>query len=126
MAERHDIIPPNDADFDSWLKNLVEGVEEKTGGQPAAWTHIPPGEITLLSGAYTDWRAAYEPTLRPHLPSDTLAKKEARKAAESVIRPFVGQWLVWKQVSDKEREDLGLHNPAPGGLRSRPRPPCRN
>jgi hypothetical protein len=30
-----------------------------------------------------------------------------------VIRPFVGQWLMWKQVSDAEREEMGLHNPQP-------------
>jgi hypothetical protein len=39
------------------------------------------------------------------IPAETLAKDEAR--------PFVGQWLVWKQVSDAEREEMGLHNPKP-------------
>jgi hypothetical protein len=104
-----DYIPSNDGEFDAWFKNLVERVEQKTGGQTPVWTHIPAGEVTLLREVYTDWHAVYEPTLQPHLPAETLAKNEGRATTEGVIRPFVGQWLLWKQVSDKEREEMGVH-----------------
>jgi hypothetical protein len=33
-----------------------------------------------------------------HTPAETLAKDEAREAAEDVIRPFVGQWLAHNAV----------------------------
>ncbi|MDR2618236.1 MAG: hypothetical protein LBC62_05130, partial [Treponema sp.] len=56
------------------------------------------------------WHTAYEATLFPHTPAQTLAKDEARAAAEAVVRPCVGQWLMWKQVTNQEREDMGVHN----------------
>jgi hypothetical protein len=104
-----DYIPKKDSDFDVWFRNLIEVVEAKTSGQPPVWSHIPDVEVTLLRGSYDIWHAAYEFTLKPHLPAQTLAKDEARKSAETVARPFVGQWLMWKQVSNEEREDMGLH-----------------
>jgi hypothetical protein len=113
MAESHDKIPANDGEFDLWFKNLCDSVMAKTTGEPPAWNHIPTGEVTLLNDAYTVWHGAYLPTTRPHVPAQTRAKDEAREDAEGVIRPFVGQWLMWKQVSDAEREDMGIHNKRP-------------
>jgi hypothetical protein len=113
MAKNRDYIPSNDAEFNVWFKNLVQYVNQKTTGGTPEWTHIPPAEVTLLVNAYADWYNAYAPTLKPHLPAETLVKDEARKTAAAVIRPFVGQWLMWKQVSDAEREEMGIHNPKP-------------
>jgi hypothetical protein len=114
MAQSHDYIPSNDAGFDIWFKNLVDYVNAKCNPPDAPqWGFIPADEVALLNEAYTTWHAAYLPTLKPHTPAETLAKDEARKEAEGVIRPFVGQWLMWKQVTDAEREEAGLHNPKP-------------
>ena len=113
MAANQDYIPSNDAEFNQWFKNLCQYVTQKTGGGSPEWTHIPASEVTLLGDTYAAWYAAYAPTLSPHIPAATLAKNEARKDAEAVVRPFVGQWLMWKQVSDQQRVDMGLHNPAP-------------
>jgi hypothetical protein len=92
---------------------LCGTVDEKAGGKEPEWKHIPDSEVELLKRARAAWRAAYEVTLVPHTPAQTLAKNEARQAAEAVIRPFVGQWLMWKQVTDAEREDAGVHNKKP-------------
>jgi hypothetical protein len=108
-----DSIPSNDAEFNIWFKNLCQTVTEKTSGPTPVWPHIPASEPIILNTALANWTAAYEPTLRPHTPAQTLAKSEARTAAEAVIRPFIGQWLMWKQVSDAEREDIGVHNKKP-------------
>ncbi|MDR1898456.1 MAG: hypothetical protein LBQ55_00435 [Treponema sp.] len=110
----NDYIPRNHDAFDVWFRRLCEYVTAKTTAVPPntapEWTHIPPPEVALLNDAYAAWYAAYAPTLGPHTPAETLARDEARAAAEAVIRPFVGQWLMWKQVSDKEREEAGLRN----------------
>ena len=113
MAANQDYIPSKDAEFNQWFKNLCEYVARKTGGATPEWTHIPASEVTLLNDTYAAWHAAYEPTLQPHIPAATLAKDEARKEAGAVIRPFVGQWLMWKQVTDAEREEAGVHNKKP-------------
>jgi hypothetical protein len=74
--------PPNDAKFDIWFKNLVDYVTAKCNPPDAPeWSFIPYSEVTLLRNAYTDWRAAYTPTLKPHTPEETLAKDEGREAA---------------------------------------------
>jgi hypothetical protein len=110
MAANDDYIPSNDAEFDNWYKNLCQFVTGKTTGDPPEWTHIPASEVKLLTDNYLVWRVAYIPTLKPHTPAETLAKNEARKTIKSgIIRPFVGQWLMWKQVTDKEREEAGVH-----------------
>jgi hypothetical protein len=112
-----DHIPVRDADFNNWFKNLCQYVTVKTSVIPPAtapeWTHIPAAEVTLLNNAYSAWYTVYVIVLKPHTPADTLAKDEARAAAEAVIRPFIGQWLMWKQVSDVEREEAGVHNKRP-------------
>jgi hypothetical protein len=114
MGAKRDYIPSNDAEFDVWYKNLYQYVRQKTTGEPPDWSHIPASEVKLLEDNYLFWKVAYVPTLKPHTPAETLAKEEARKAVENgVIRPFVGQWLMWKQVSNKEREEAGVHNKNP-------------
>jgi hypothetical protein len=113
MATFHDYIPYNDAEFNTWFKNLTQYVSQKTSGSSPAWTHIPPAEVTAFGAAYAAWYTVYSPTLVPHTPAVTLAKDRGRDAAEEVIRPFVGQWLMWKQVTDAEREEMGLHNKQP-------------
>jgi hypothetical protein len=103
-----DYLPASDAEFDVWFDNLYNySASKMTGGNPE-WTHIPMTELDILGTARAAWKVAYAPTLKPHTPAETLAKNEARKAAKAVIRPFVGQWLMWKQVSDKERNEAGV------------------
>jgi hypothetical protein len=110
MSKKEDYIPSNDAEFDAWFKNLAQTVNSKTSGATPAWTHIPASEVTLLTNSYAGWYTAYAPTLKPHLPAETKVKDEARVASVGIIRPFVGQWLMWKQVTDAERESMGVHN----------------
>jgi hypothetical protein len=113
MAVREDYIPYKDAEFHVWGNNFCAVVTKKTIGAKPDWTHIPLAEVELLTAAWMKWHTAYEAALVPHVPAQTLAKDEARKAAEAVIRPFVGQWLMWKQVADAEREEAGVHNKRP-------------
>jgi hypothetical protein len=113
MAAKEDYIPSNDAEFDVWFNNLVEEVFAKVMVANPEWTHIPKSEAELLAASYTAWHTAYQPTLKPHTPAQTLAKDEAREEAKAVIRPFVGQWLMWKQVTDQQRREMGLHVAAP-------------
>jgi hypothetical protein len=113
MARYKDYIPANDAAFDAWFENLVSYVLAKVIAANPVWTHIPKSEAELLAAAYTAWHTAYLPTLKPHTPAETLAKDEARAEAEGIIRPFVGQWLMWKQVTDQQRLDMGLHVATP-------------
>jgi hypothetical protein len=109
----NDHLPKKDSDFNNWFKNLCQYVTLKTSGATPEWTHIPQAEVTLLNNAYSAWYTVYVIVLKPHIPADTLAKDEARDDAEGVIRPFIGQWLMWKQVSDVEREEMGIHNTPP-------------
>ncbi|MDR2630123.1 MAG: hypothetical protein LBC60_04295 [Spirochaetaceae bacterium] len=113
MAAHEDYIPANDADFNTWFKNLVQDVNAKTSGSSPIWNHIPASEVTLLNTTYAAWYTAYSPTLVPHTPEVTVAKDQARIGAEAVVRPFVGQWLMWKQVTNAQREADGLHNKRP-------------
>jgi hypothetical protein len=106
MAHTQDFIPSRDAAFDGWLANLTGYVSAKT----ATWTHIPPAKVTALTAVTTRWHNAFEKTLGPHTSVDTEAKKEARKAAEGFVRPFVVQFLKFDPVTNEDRTAMNLHN----------------
>jgi hypothetical protein len=110
--------------FDAWLRFLVTYVAAKTAGMAPVWNHIPPDAVSGLEAAADAWTAAYTVYQGPHTPVDTLAKKEARKAAEDYVRPFVNQYLRFPPVTDEDREAMGIPNkdpkptpiPAPSGI----------
>jgi hypothetical protein len=104
-------IPSRDADFDAFFLNLNTYVEAQTSGTPPpAWSHIPVEVISALLAAYAAWHMAYQKTLAPHTPVDTLAKNNARKAAEGVLRPFVSQYLHYPPVTDEDRRAMAIPN----------------
>jgi hypothetical protein len=85
-------------------------VVEKTGGIPPEWTHIPAEKVTELTTYFTTWHTAYEKTLGPHTSVDTETKKDARKAVEAFIRPFMAQYLKFDPVTNEERTTMNIHN----------------
>ncbi|WP_059370050.1 hypothetical protein [Treponema endosymbiont of Eucomonympha sp.] len=110
MAYTGDYIPARDAEFDGWFENLNSYVQEKTGGESPAWTHVPKDAADGLFAAYTDWHRAYAATLGAHTAVDTKAKNDANKAAAAFIRPFVAQYLKFAPVTNEDRTAMGLHN----------------
>jgi hypothetical protein len=110
MYMHKDPIPPKDADFDAFFHNAIGYVDTKTSGTPPAWPHIPGEASGAFIDAYPVWHAAYVKTLGPHTPVDTLAKNDARKAAEKIIRPFIAQYLRFPPVTDEDRRAMGLPN----------------
>jgi hypothetical protein len=67
----------------------------------------------MLTDAYAAWYTVYAKTFGPHTPVDTLAKKEGKKAAEKIIRPFVNQYLRFFPVTDEDRKAMGIPNRDP-------------
>ncbi|MDR1899712.1 MAG: hypothetical protein LBQ55_06885, partial [Treponema sp.] len=125
---RKDYLHRPDDDYNRFFKNLVQYCQKKCAAVPPAtapeWTHIPAADLAGLSGAYAAWYTAYAPTLKPHLPSETLTKNQAKKAADAVIRLFVNKYLRYLPVTDAERREMELPvrdtTPSP-----RPDPPTR-
>jgi hypothetical protein len=103
-------ILSRDVDFDAFFLYLTHYVETKTSGTLPAWSHILAAAISALLTAYAAWHALYEKTLAPHTPVDTLAKNNAREAAEGVIRPFVSQYLRYPPITDEDRLAMGIPN----------------
>jgi hypothetical protein len=107
-----DYIPGPDAAFDTFFKNLVQYVVQKTQGSPPAWTHIPQTAVTALSDSYNAWRAAYEVTLKPCTKPERDEKNRVRGVSEKDIRGFVNIYLRFHpDVTDNDRENMGLHIP---------------
>jgi hypothetical protein len=119
---RSDYIPAKDADFDAFFNNLCQYVGDRTGGNVPQWTHIPPEARTNLNDACTVWGEAYDKTKIPHTKAETDAKNAARAAAETLIRPFVNQYLRYPPVTDSDRDAMMIHNkdanPTPAPTRS--------
>jgi len=110
MPQYHDTIPTRDSEFDQWFLNLKNIVVEKTSGPAPAWTHIPADQVTALTGHYDTWHPAFEKMAGPHTKVDTEHKQNERQSSEVFLRPFIGQYLKFGQVSDEERTAMGVHN----------------
>jgi hypothetical protein len=108
-----DFLPSKDSDFDAWFRHFCQYVNSKCVPVPPAtsaeWTHIPAANRTALNDSFADWHTAYVVTLTPHTPGQTLAKNEARKASEGVIRPFVNEFIRFGPITDQEKLDSGCH-----------------
>jgi hypothetical protein len=105
-----DYIPYNDLEFNQWFKFICQYVGSKTGGSAPEWTHIPQAVIAKLNDDFAAWYTAYGNTLKPHTPVDTLAKNNAKKESEKLVRPFVNQYLRFLPVTDEDRLAMGIPN----------------
>ena len=109
MSDEHYYIPRKDAAFNIWFKNLCQYVTQKCAGSSPAWNHIPQAELAKLNAAYAGWYTAYSATFTPHSPVETRAKDDARKQAESVIKPFKRRFLDDPPVTDEDRVAMSIH-----------------
>jgi hypothetical protein len=110
MAHIKEYIPVKEGDFDRWFENMARYVLSKCAASPPVWDHIPRDRWTGLSDAYDAWHTAYVRTRGPHTSVDTAAKKDEKKAALAVIRPFVNQYQRFPPVTNEDRVDMGIHN----------------
>jgi hypothetical protein len=107
-SANRDYIPRPLAQFNDWYANLVNYIKQVTFVQDNPWTHIPDDENNAFVAAFDDWTAAYTPTLGPHTPGQRVARDEARRTAERLIRPFVQRYLMWPPVTDEDRKNMAL------------------
>jgi hypothetical protein len=110
MAYGKEYIPDNDAKFDAWVKNFLRYILGKMSGSTPAWTHIPQAVIDLLNDLYAVWYLAYGKTVVPHLPPETEAKNDAKKALKKAVRACVNQYLRFAPVTDEDRTAMGIPN----------------
>jgi hypothetical protein len=114
MAINRDYIPGPDAEFASWFDNLVRQVGLHTSGAAPDWTHIPADDVTELMESHGRWQLAYQEAQDDPTPSNIREKTRVRdKEEKDVIRPFVRDYLHSRQVTDKQRDDLGVSNHDP-------------
>ncbi|MDR2446965.1 MAG: hypothetical protein LBD58_06695 [Treponema sp.] len=108
MAKNY--IPSNDAEFDRWIKFLIDYTERKCSGSPPAWDHIPAAARTGLADAYAVWAAASAAALGPHTPQETREKNRVRASVEHTTRGFVNRYLRFPPVTDEDRDNMGIPN----------------
>jgi hypothetical protein len=106
-------IPRGEAEFDAYFKNIVDYVRERVEEVKPVWAHIPLEESGKLAAVYADWHAAYVKTLVPHTPPETAAKTRARKSSQKYLEEFINRFLRHEPVTDGDRDNMGIHNPAP-------------
>jgi len=109
-STRRDYVPRHDADYNNWFSNIIQYVAAMTGGTPPQWDNIPQSSILELNGAFTDWELHYLPTLQPHTPAHTTAKRDARVRSERVVREFVQRFLRWPPITNSDRTNMKIPN----------------
>jgi hypothetical protein len=122
MPRVRDYVPGRDADFDTWLKNLCQYVNEQCTGASPRWTHIPAAARTGLNDAYAAWYTAYSITLKPCTPQQKAEKRRVRRLPEKTARDFVNTYLRFHpDVTSQDKLNMGLN--VPSGTRTPAVPP---
>jgi len=107
MAASHrDYVPRNPAQFNSFMRNLIDYVSQKF----TAWGHIPQDRFDELEEAYGAFVAAFDATQGPHTPAQNLARTEAQAECTRILRAFVNQFLRFPPVTNVDRVEMGVPN----------------
>jgi hypothetical protein len=101
-----DYIPSSDADFDAWSRNFVDNVVAN-----AAALGISPAQVTSLQGGQADWGAKYPASnaAQAAVNSAVQAKNDSRSGYEDLIRSLANIIQSSQQVTDAQRQSLGLN-----------------
>jgi hypothetical protein len=102
-----DFIPRPDAAFDTFYRNITDYVLDNN----TRWKHIPKDNVDGLETDFSDWTAAWEKTLVPHIPQLTTEKNRVRVTMERRLRAFINRFLRWPPVTDLDRDKMAIPNP---------------
>jgi hypothetical protein len=108
MAHKKDNIPTKDSEFDDFYRNIVEVVDQKTGGNVPDWKHIPPDSLNEFHDAWNAWTAAYEKIKGPHTSTDTAEKNRIRDSSKKNLREFINRFLRYPPVTAEDRANMGI------------------
>jgi hypothetical protein len=108
MAHTKDFIPSKDSEFNDFFRNVVNVVDEKTGGNRPEWDFIPPGALEEFHEAWNAWDAAYTRIKGPHTSADTAEKSRVRKSSEKTLRTFIKRFLRYPPVTAQDRANMGI------------------
>jgi hypothetical protein len=106
----NDTIPKDDAVFDGWSVNISDYVALRTNPERPVWRHIPAATVAALTAAVSAFHGAYGQMVGSHTPTDTKIKDEKRKAAETILRRFIAQYLRYFPVTDADRAAMHIPN----------------
>lgn len=100
-----DYIPGPDADFNVWQSNFVTYANANL-----AALGLVAADMTPITTAQTTWATAFPAhiTAKNAAAAAKASKDDARRAYVSVMRSLVRRLQASPQVSDAERESLGI------------------
>jgi hypothetical protein len=100
-----DFIPSADADFDAWLQNFID-----YAAAHAATLGVSPAQVTSAQAVHTDWSAKYPASITAQATANSAvqAKNDSRVGAEVLIRSLVGVIQASPEVTDAQRQALGI------------------
>jgi hypothetical protein len=111
MASSHrDYVPQNAAQFNVFVRNIIQYVEAKTAGADAAWTNIPQDRTAILKDSHLLFEQAFNTALETPTRANTLRRQEAQTATTSILREFVNQFLRFPPVTNPDRAEMGILN----------------
>ena len=105
---RKDYIPTGDAAFDGWLQNFDTQLQ-----QIGPAVGLPNSEVNAVKNATSTWATDYQAQIaaRNAARAATETKDESRDDTESLVRSVVRQLQANPQLTDAQRELLGITVP---------------
>jgi hypothetical protein len=103
-------IPTNAAQFNAFMRRLIDYVEPKVTGTDREWANIPVERFTLLADSYQLFVQAFNTALEAPTHANTLRRQEAQAATIAILREFVNQFLRFPPVTNPDRAEMGIPN----------------
>jgi len=101
-----DYVPHNAAQFNFFMKNLLDYVARKS----AEWEAIPQARIDELAAVYSVFTSAFNTAMESPTPANHNTRNEAQTEASRVLRAFVNQFLRFPPVTNSDRIEMGIPN----------------
>jgi hypothetical protein len=112
MSSSHrDYVPQNAAQFNAFMKRLLDYVEPKvTQTQPHEWPNIPTERFILLFDSNQLFVDTFNTALETPTHANILRRNEAQAATTAILREFVNQFLRFPPVTNADRAEMGIPN----------------
>jgi hypothetical protein len=110
MSRARDYVPSNAAQFNVFVRKIIDYVQAQSGGSTPAWTNIPPERLALLRDSHLLFEEAFNEALAHPTPANTLRRQEAQTATAAILREFVNQFLRFPPITNPDRAEMGIPN----------------
>ena len=107
-SRRGHYIPSNAAQFNVFMKKIIDYVALKTDKDNPEWPDIPQARVRALGDKYEAFVAAFNKAIETPTHAMILARQEAQAECTKELRGFINQYLRFPPVTNVDLAEMGI------------------